>query len=121
MDDAGFYEKRSTAGRKLPRLPLQSELKRRAQELVKLKQECGISPARAAGMAKKAAAAVAKSEPDFRMFFVQKSLCAAFTLSSVSCMHVSSQPAIASSRHVSFQHLCSPMCVPSTPLVGLLL
>jgi hypothetical protein len=98
---AGFYEKRSMTGRKLPRLPLQSELRRRARELVKLKQEAGVNPARAAGMAKKAAAAVSKSEPDFRIFFAQQPLCAAFTLSSVLCTPVTGQPSMTSlSLHV---------------------
>jgi hypothetical protein len=78
---AGFYEKRSTTGRRLPRLPLQSELKHRAQELVKLKQEANINPTRAAAMTKKAAAVASKSAPDFRLFFGHTSAYAAFNLS----------------------------------------
>lgn len=70
---AGFYEQRSTMGRPLPRVPLQSELKRRARELAKLRQEHAIDPKRAQAMAE----GLAHKAPqiDFGAFFDVRSRC----------------------------------------------
>lgn len=71
----GYYNKRSTLGRRLPRLPRQLELRKRAQELVRLRQQNGISP----DAARKKASEPSKhaiAPPDYVQFFLPEHACA---------------------------------------------
>ena len=69
---AGTYEKKTVMGRKLPKLPTQSELRRRAKELVKLRQEHAVDPERSLGHL-----AFSKPVPaDFGVFFKEARMCA---------------------------------------------
>ena len=69
---AGFYDKRTVTGRKLPQRPAQGELRRRARELVKLRQQQTVQPEVAA----KRAEAVVSAAPNFVDFFSGNRSCA---------------------------------------------
>jgi hypothetical protein len=63
----GYYDKRSVTGRKLPKIVSKAALRRRAQELVRIRQEQSITPE--AVETRLEALKGQHKQPEFSLFF----------------------------------------------------
>jgi hypothetical protein len=96
---AGYYEKKSTLGRRLPAMPAQAELKRRARLLVKVRQEHSIDEKKAAAVA--ADYLQASFKPDVAAFIKGFQLYGSAESIGMICISIRPEPAV--SIHVERQ------------------